>query len=467
MTGGTAFDRAVRALADPPAWLRAVVDAEAVLGVLGADRAASPDGGPGRLLAGVAGEVLACEPLDVRLTRDGWRGWYALTVRDGGVTRRVEVSGPLHPPTGPEPARPEPGSPPIGCLRPVAGGADLPALAVLTDPRAAGALLERLVGGGPWPGYRVTGCVPRVVRHARGTRVTVVLRTEHPDGADPRWPRVVVAKGYRGDEGAATHAAMSAMWASPLAASDAVAIARPLGYDPALRVLLQGAVPDDRTLTALVVEAVGDGSRGALDRLAAALRRTADGLVALHASGVPGGPARTPDALAARVRRAADRLGDVLPGARGTADALVAPLLERAAAHPADAAVPSHGGFRPAQVLLDDDDRPGFVDLDGFCRAEPAFDLGRFRARLREIVLATPGGPDAPLSAGRLALADRLADVVLDRYAAAATVSVGRVALWERLELVTALVQTWTRAQLARTPPLAVLLLEAGSVHRG
>jgi hypothetical protein len=117
-------------------------------------------------------------------------------------------------------------------------------------------------------------------------------------------------------------------------------------------------------------------------------------------------------------------------------------------------------------VLLDEDDRPGFVDLDGFCRAEPAFDLGRFRARLREIVLAAPGGPDAPLSAGRLALADRLADVVLDRYADAATVSVGRVALWERLELVTALVQTWTRAQLARTPPLA-LLLGAGSVHRG
>ncbi len=260
-----------------------------------------------------------------------------------------------------------------------------------------------------------------MVRHARGARVTVVLRADLPAGADPTWPRTVVAKAYRADEGAATHAAMTALWASPLATSPAVVVARPLGYDPALGVLLQSAVPDERTLTALVVAAVGDGSPAALDRLGAALRRTADGLVALHASGVEAGPVRTPDVLVGRVRRAARRLGAVLPDGAATVEALLAPLAAAAARHPAGPPVPSHGGFRPAQVLLDVDDRPGFIDFDGFCRAEPAFDLGRFRARLREIALAAPGGRDPALSPGRRRLVDDLADVVLDHYLTAGT----------------------------------------------
>jgi Ser/Thr protein kinase RdoA (MazF antagonist) len=279
---------------------------------------------------------------------------------------------------------------------------------------------------------------------------------------DPGGPDVVVAKAYRDDEGAATRAAMTRLWAGPLATHPDVVVAPPLGYDPALRVLLQGAVPHERTLTELVVAAVADGSPASLDRLRTALRRTADGLVALHACGADGGPAKTPGSLLARAAKAYRRLGEWVPGVAEASGPVLATLAARATELPADRPVPSHGGFRPAQVLLDRSDHPGFIDFDGFCTAEPAFDVGRFRARLREIVLTVPAGRDPALSPERRALADRLADDFGDRYAAGAGVSADRVSLWEDLELVTALVQSWTRGQVTRTPALAALTASAG-----
>jgi hypothetical protein len=351
-------------------------------------------------------------------------------------------------------------APPALTLRPLARGAELPGLHVLTDPGPAARLVERVLGDGPFPGLRVTGCTPRVVRHARGARATVVLELATVAGGDASPPGgvVVVAKAYRDEEGAATHAAMSRLWGSPLATDPAVSVARPLGYDPSLRVLLQSAVPHERTLTELVVSAVADGSPAALDRLRAALRRTADGLVALHAAGVDAGAVKTPESLLARAAKAYRRLGEWVPGVAEAAEPVLAALASRAARVPADPVVPSHGGFRPAQVLLDAADHPAFIDFDGFCAAEPAFDVGRFRARLREIVLAAPQGRAPALSPARRTLADRLADDVDDRYAAGASVRAERVVLWEQVELVTALVQSWTRGQVTRTPSLAALV---------
>jgi aminoglycoside phosphotransferase (APT) family kinase protein len=437
----------------PPSWLLAALDGPAVV------RAAR-----GGAVSGVDGEVVGCVPLDVRLAGGGWRVWYALAVRDhDGGTRTVDVTGDLVPPTpaGP-PVAPgdvaRPAVPSDVALRPVTTGVDLPGLHVLTDPSRAAGLVERLLGEGPFRGLHLAACSPRVVRHARGARVTVVLALSPAPGADPGAPDVVVAKAYRDDEGAATHAAMTRLWGSRLATHPDVTVARPLGYDPVLGVLLQAAVPHERTLTELVVSAVGDGSTAALDRLRTALRRTADGLVALHASGVDGGPVRTPEALLARAAKAYRRLAEWVPDAAAAAEPVLSSLAARAARVPPDVPAPSHGGFRPAQVLLDAGDHPAFIDFDGFCVAEPAFDVGRFRARLREIVLSAPAGAEPALSPARLSLADRLADEVGDRYATRAPLSAERVALWEDVELVTALVQSWTRGQVARTPSLAALV---------
>ena len=60
------------------------------------------------------------------------------------------------------------------------------------------------------------------------------------------------------------------------------------------------------------------------------------------------------------------------------------------------APVLSHGDFTPSQVLLDRG-RPGVVDLDTLCRAEPALDLGRFLAHVRLLVAKLTGAPGATL----------------------------------------------------------------------
>src|SRR3712207_8430077 len=44
--------------------------------------------------------------------------------------------------------------------------------------------------------------------------------------------------------------------------------------------------------------------------------------------------------------------------------------------------VPSHGDLTPGQILFDGA-RPGLLDFDTVCQAEPALDLGQFLAYLR------------------------------------------------------------------------------------
>jgi hypothetical protein len=66
--------------------------------------------------------------------------------------------------------------------------------------------------------------------------------------------------------------------------------------------------------------------------------------------------------------------------------------------------------------VLVDTSGVAFVDFDGFCLAEPANDIGRFRASLRAGGLVAPDGRHPPLSAARRAVVDELVDVFLDRY---------------------------------------------------
>ena len=77
-------------------------------------------------------------------------------------------------------------------------------------------------------------------------------------------------------------------------------------------------------------------------------------------------------------------------------------------------------------MLLHDGDI-GFIDFDGAAMAEPALDLGRFRAKLRDIGISTltfKGEPLAgePLEAN-LALLDDLCDTFLRAYQEHGTVS--------------------------------------------
>ena len=106
--------------------------------------------------------------------------------------------------------------------------------------------------------------------------------------------------------------------------------------------------------------------------------------------------------------------------------------------------------------------RPLLRELTARSRAEPAVDLSRFRASLRDIGISTLdlGGspPCAAQLETRLGLLDELCEHVLVAYQQHAVVSRERILLWESCELMTALLHAWTKVLLSRVLPLLALL---------
>ena len=126
--------------------------------------------------------------------------------------------------------------------------------------------------------------------------------------------------------------------------------------------------------------------------------------------------------------------------------------------HPADAPVPSHNNFRPAQVLLYRG-TVGFTAIDSFCQLEPALGLALFLSATKNIGLSEPheeesNEDDAELAPEtRAALLDQL-DAICERfvieYERHAPVSRQRIALWEALDLLTLVLTCWTKIKPVR-----------------
>jgi hypothetical protein len=340
--------------------------------------------------------------------------------------------------------------------------AGLPALPALVDADTAAEVLQQSLRNA---GYAVdvAGCVPEVVRYKPGSRCTIVYRMDYGDGV--AGPDPLVVKTHQGDKGRTAWEAMRALWARPVATDGVVTLAEPLAYLPESRLLVQGPVPEERTLKDLAREALTDAvtehSAGSLDELREMLARTAAALAALHGSGARYGRSATWEEELAEVREVAARLATTVPHIDSAADPLLSRLEALHSSAPADPLVSAHHDFRPAQVLLHEG-QIGFIDFDGACRAEPALDLGRFRAKLRDI------GISAFCASGQLVAGDplerhlRLLDEMCDHFLAAyqqcAPVTAERVELWELTDLLTALLHAWTKVRIARVEPrLAVL----------
>ena len=435
---------AIDSLAVLPGWLADAADPDLVAAAVGRHL---PE------VAGAGGEVLDCKVERLRLKTDGWAARYRLTVDDGAGPRTLRLAGMLRPP----------GSggnvPELGLeLHPEPGDPGLPELPALTDPELVRPYLEGLLRAGSprLAGLTLTGCRPEVLRYKAGNRCTIRYPLEHGPGGDGQdWPGVVVAKTYAKDSGEGTWRGMRALWASGLSSGDPVALAEPLAYDPERRVLVQGLVPGDRTLKQLARSALADGTPAALETLAATLDRTAAGLAAMHRAPVTeGGPVGWAEELG-KLRGALPGLALAGPDVAEAASALVEAVARAAEATPPDPQGPAHRAFRPAQVLLSGD-RIGFIDFDGFCRAEPAMDVGVFRAALLNIGMYTPLGEGG--ISGRLGQVGALGHRFLEAYGALASVSPGRVAVWQGLELVTYVLNGWIKVQPSRLANLLVAL---------
>jgi hypothetical protein len=460
-TGSSVLD-GLRRFAHLPDWLEDAVAPQALQAALAR---AAPE---------VADDVVAFEAERLRLKEGAstWRASYCLVLSGaGGEPRRLRLSGTLQRPStsGHHPGEATacgpigaPGwrvrLPELGLSLAVEGGdAALEALPDLTEPDRARPLLEAAIrSGGTYPDLRIERCTAEVMRYKPGSRCTVRYQLVLGPGAEGRgWPDVVVAKTYHGDKGANAYAGMRALWDTPLSRGGVVSLAAPLAYLPEQRVLVQGPVREDRVLKDLVRATFAAGADPpAVAALDEALARTAAGLAALHRSEAWHGELVTFEDERAELGRIVGRLGVPLPEVDGAGAALLARIDEVADRTPADPPRPSHTSFRPAQVLLHGDE-VGFIDFDGFGRAEPGLDLGLFLATTASVaVRAAP----TDRRASALATVDALISRFIRRYQDDAPVSTERVALWQALALLTAVLHCWTKVRPDRLEPNLLLL---------
>ncbi len=429
-------------------------------------------------LAGERLRLLSCTPDRLRAKGSEWLARYTLSVAEaGGEPRDVVLVGNLWP-HGQIPEAGivatngfrfgEPGwhcsLPELGLgLRVQESDEALPALPLLVEPAAAAKLLQPILREAGYRDATITSCDPVVVRYKPGSRCTVVVGVtyaNHSSGPVP--PSPVVLKTHQGDKGEAAWAAMNALWQRPLGWRDAVRLAEPLGYLPDERILVQGPVPEERTLKELARQAVASRSPVMLDELREGLSRTARALAAMHGSGASYGRTATFEDELAEVSEVVDRLSLSVDGLDVAAQPLLGHLAELARDEPADPIVPAHHDFRPAQVLLHEG-AIGFIDFDGACMAEPALDLGRFRAKLRDIGISALALSEQPMSDDlvndNLNLLDELCEGFLAEYQQHAPVSRNRVLMWETCDLLTTMLHAWTKVRLARLEPRLTLLV--------
>jgi hypothetical protein len=447
--------RDLRGLGRPPEWLRR----PSISGEAGAAVARSiPEFVSGEL------KLLGCKFKRAWLEHGSWTGVYRVTVQDREQERTVDLRGELVLPAQDPPARTSsearfgeegwhcyvPGLRLVLTAEPPESA--LPAMSLLADPEQARILLESgMRAGSPANAdLRIAGCSLEVMRYKPGRRCTIRYELEFPpDSHDPRWPDRVVAKTYGEDEGRYAYEGMRALWSSRLRTSQVVTIAEPLAFLPESNVLVQGLVPGKLTLKKLIESSLAPGDPESVRTLSPHVRRVGMGLAELHTCGADGGDAITWASEVGAVEETIGKLAMRVPELANAATPLMT-LLEAAASEILpEPLVPTHRSFRPAQVLLEGDDI-GFIDFDGFCRAEPGLDLALFRITLKELCLRalTQKGKrsvgDEELHEFLVRL-DELGDSFLSGYEEVSSVSRGRLALWEALVILDDIFTCWRK----------------------
>jgi hypothetical protein len=348
---------------------------------------------------------------------------------------------------------------------------ELEAVGLLTDPEGSREFLERSLRGIA-PANRslhIQSSKPEIIRYKPGNRCTILYHLEYaPDApAESYRPAVVVAKIDRQEKGRNAYEGMKALWDASFGSSNAVHIAEPLAYDPDLRVFVQGPVWEEQTLADLFLSAIDSGTPEVTGALHETLKKTARGLADLHRSGVRVGQPFTWEDEIAEVRAQVTQLSTVFPNLASGA----APFLERIsqleAAAPPDPFVPSHGTFRPVQVLLHKGEI-SFIDFDSFCQSEPARDVSMFLSSIMILgltlssfdenkpsdqTIANPAHWDA-----RFEQVSSICEQFLDAYRQFQPVSPQRVALWQALDLFHYVLSGWMKVKVDEVAGLVKLL---------
>lgn len=268
----------------------------------------------------------------------------------------------------------------------------LPWLATARDPQAMRERFAALPGLDP-----VEACTVTAVRYKPGSRCVFRYDLRAESGE-----RTVFGKLL----GAGVEDLLATITALHQASADDPAlpgIPRPLAAWPDLRMVIQPAVAGGAELNALAFDPALDA--GTRERW---LRDAGARLAALHGIRGVAGPERSfaedldelreyqaPMAMADAPIAA--RYGGLLEQVAQAAEGRSAPL------------VASHGAFRTDQFLVEGD-RLVMIDLDGFCWADPARDLGNFLAYLDWKAIRNPQ---------QAAFIERAGQIFFEGYAAA------------------------------------------------
>jgi hypothetical protein len=348
---------------------------------------------------------------------------------------------------------------------------ELEAVELLTDPEKSLEFLERSLRGAS-PAYRslhIQSCKPEVIRYKRGNRCTVLYHLKYVRDmpVDAYGPAIVVAKTSLQEKGQNAYEAMRALWDASFSSSNLVHIAEPLAYDTNLRVFVQGPVWEEQTLADLFRSVLDSGTPEAMGELNETMQRTAKGLADIHRSGVKIGQAETWENEMAEVQAQVTQLSKVVPNLSSAARPFLERMSQLEAATPPDPFTPSHGTFRPVQVLLNKGEI-SFIDFDSFCQSEPARDVAMFLSSLMTLgltlssldedkpsdqTIANPANWEA-----RFEQVYAICEQFLDAYQQFNSVSRQRVALWEALDLFHYVLSGWMKVKVSETDFLVKLL---------
>lgn len=203
------------------------------------------------------------------------------------------------------------------------------------------------------------------------------------------------------------------LWHSPLADGSAVTIAEPIACLPDQKLMLQSTIPGELSLEDLLKSVIDRPSQVEGEKLHRYMRKTAAGLAAFHRSGASYGERVELGERFADLHKLIHRLTVLLPELGKAILLLLERLESLAALYPEESLMPTHGTFNPEQVLIDGE-RIGFIDFDDYCMAEPALDVGLFRAAIKDTGMNAPFSSSTPSRAERLArliLLDEIGDI--------------------------------------------------------
>jgi thiamine kinase-like enzyme len=447
-----------------PDWLIAARDPDRVCDALSR---IVPEFNQGRLL------LQKCDVGHIRYKVDRWTGLYHLTTCLPGeeTPQTVILEGAIYPP-GVIPPGEAKVEEPFGTegwnavipdlnlkLKTQESETVLASLSFLTDPEESRHFLMRNIQATS-PKYNnleIQASNPKVVRYKPGSRCTVLYNLEYSQNrpSDGQWPELVVAKIYRGEKGKNAFDGMLALWNSALGSSNTVQIAEPLAYNEQERVLIQGPIHEEITLKKFMTAAFRSGTPQAIEELNQVMQKTAAGLAELHQSNVALGQVWDWEDEMSEVRERIERLSTAEPNLAQAAVPLLDRIKQLADACPPDPRVPSHGSFRPAQVLLYRD-QIGFIDFDSFCQAEPANDLALFLSTVMSLGTTNSDFDDVSDSGSsldqetrkrRFEMAMSVSEKFLDEYEKYHTVSRQRVALWETLDIFMLVLHGWIKVK--------------------